>query len=95
MPAAPQDPLVPDAPVEEPDTADAPAPRRRRRRRWVFGATIVVIVVAWLGLCAYRMVQADHDLRQAVARSEQLRASLTTQELTNGGATPHPDEPNS
>jgi len=54
----------------------------------VFGATIVVIVVAWLGLCAYRMVQADHDLRQAVARSEQLRASLTTQELTNGGATP-------
>ena len=75
-----------------PDEADAEervAPSRRRRwpRRAVV-AGVVVVIGAWLGLCAYRMVQADHELRQAVAQSQQLRASLTTQELTSGGATP-------
>jgi hypothetical protein len=65
--------------------------RRRAGRSWWawgIGGGVAAVIIAWLGLCAYRVVQADHELQRATTQAQQLRSQLSSAELTNGGATP-------
>jgi len=78
------------APYDPPVTSDAAGLppgrhrlRRSSRRRWIIVA-VLVVVVAWTGVAAYRMVQARRNAQSGLDRLQAAQKQLDPAELIRG-----------